>query len=71
MASKKFTPLSDPTHINHFSYKELLGLLKKYFDNVEILGLGRYERLSKIWPQLFAFDLFFICKGPKNIKNEA
>lgn len=70
MASKKFTPLSDPTHINHFSYNELLGLLKKYFDNVEILGLGRYERLSKMWPQLFAFDLFFICKCPKNIKNE-
>lgn len=71
MASKRFTPLSDPTHINHFSYNELLKLLKKYFNSVKILGLGRYSKLSKISPQLFAFDLFFICKDPKNIKNEA
>ncbi len=69
--SKKFTPLSDPTHINHFTHKELCDLFNKYFDHVEILGLGRYKNLSKIWPQLFAFDLFFVCKDPKKITNEA
>lgn len=61
-ASKKFTPLSDPTHINHFSFTEFKTLLEKYFGSVEIIGLGRFEKLSKLFPSLIAFDFFFVCK---------
>lgn len=61
--SKKFTSLSDPTHINHFSYKELKELLQKYFQDVKIIGLGRYIWLSRIFPSFFAFDLFFVVSN--------
>lgn len=61
MGQKKYTPLSDPTHINHFSYTELKIILEKHFKNVKIIGLGRYVRLSKWFPGVFAFDLFFIA----------
>lgn len=64
-SSKRYTPLSDPTHINHFSSHELVALLKKYFEKVEIIGLGRYTWFSKIFPSLFAFDLFFVASNPK------
>lgn len=61
-ANKKNTPLGDPTHINHFSYKELKKLLEGHFNNVEIIGLGRYKKLIKLNKNFFAFNLFFICK---------
>ena len=61
-SSKRFTPLDDPTHINHFSYGELKKLLENYFKEVRIIGLGRYAYLSKKFPSLFAFDLFFVAK---------
>lgn len=61
-SSKKFTPLSDPTHINHFSFNELKNLLNKHFSKVEVVGLGRFQNLSRFFPSLFAFDLFFICR---------
>jgi len=61
-ALKKHTPLSDPTHINHFHINELRGIFEKHFDTVDIIGLGRYKTLAKIFPGLFAFDLFFICR---------
>ncbi len=60
-AQKKFTPLGDPTHINHFSYKELEQILKKYFGEVKIMGFGKHQLLVKLNPNLFAFDLFFLC----------
>lgn len=60
--SKRYTPLSDPTHINQFSFSELQGIFLKYFKEVEIKGLGRYKNLSKMFPSFFAFDFFFICK---------
>ncbi|MFA7216940.1 MAG: class I SAM-dependent methyltransferase [Candidatus Paceibacterota bacterium] len=60
--TKKFTPLSDPTHINHFEYKEFKKLLYKYFNDVEIIGLGRYKLLSKIFTSFVSFDFFFVCK---------
>lgn len=63
---KKNTPLSDPTHINHFSYQELKLLLQKHFDKVSIIGLGRYTRLARIFPVIFAFDLAFWASGPKS-----
>lgn len=60
--SKKYTPLSDPTHINQFSYFEIKDLLYKYFPEVEVIGLGRYSRLARKFPSFFGFDLFFVCK---------
>lgn len=59
--TKRHTPLSDPTHINHFSSTDLSLILSHNFPSVEILGLGRYHTLAKAWPSFFAFDLFFIC----------
>ena len=60
--SKRYTPLSDPTHINQFSASDLEIILKKVFPEVEILGLGRYQKLADLSPNLFAFDLFFVCQ---------
>lgn len=59
---KKYTPLSDPTHINQFHIEELRGILKARFNQVEIIGLGRHAILAKMFPGMFAFDLFFICQ---------
>ena len=59
LGQKNHTPLSDPTHINQFSYGELREMLERNFQNVEIIGLGRYTSISKMFPSLMAFDLFF------------
>lgn len=40
LGRKDKTPLSDPTHINHFSKKELTELLKKVFTNVHVKSIG-------------------------------
>jgi 2-polyprenyl-3-methyl-5-hydroxy-6-metoxy-1,4-benzoquinol methylase len=56
---KNGTPLEDPTHINQLSYREVLSLLTKHFKKVEIIGLGRFSGLAKMFPGLFAFSLFF------------
>ncbi len=62
---KRGTPLEDPTHINHFSYKEFKKLLSEKFDIIEIHGYipPRYRILSKIFPFLFAHDLMFAVKN--------
>lgn len=54
---KKGTPLSDPTHINHFHYNELKRYLEEHFTVVTVTGLGRYKRLAKIYPGFFAYVL--------------
>ena len=59
--TKKGTSLSDPTHINHFSFIELKDLLSRYFKDVQVSGLGRYRRMAKLWPRHFAFDLVWKC----------
>jgi len=63
--TKRHTPLSDPTHINHFSYTELEGLLGDHFAEAEVSGLGRYAWLAKKSVDLFAFDLVFVACEPK------
>lgn len=60
--SKRYTPLSDPTHITQFNVSELEIILKKYFRQVKIIGLGRYQKLAKFSPNLFSFDLFFVAE---------
>ena len=61
---KKGTPLEDPTHINHFTVRELESLLQKQFKEVHVMGIGRHKWLSRTFPQLFAFNLCFVAKKP-------
>lgn len=63
--TKKYTPLSDPTHINHFSVKDLREMFLKHFKECEIIGLGRYAFLARHFPNYFAFDLAFLAKNPR------
>lgn len=69
-AKKDHTPLHDPTHVNHFAAKELRELLSRYFFDVEIFGLGKHAFLAKTFPNLLAFDLIFMAKGPRDRKGE-
>jgi 2-polyprenyl-3-methyl-5-hydroxy-6-metoxy-1,4-benzoquinol methylase len=62
LGSKKNTPLADPTHINHFSRKEILFLLKKYFRKVNIYPLGKYSYLDKLFPGLCSYMFLFEAK---------
>ena len=57
---KQGTPLSDPTHINHFTVAELEALLSKEFVSVSVDGIGRLGWLARRFPQAFAFDLCFV-----------
>jgi len=61
---KKGTPLSDPTHINHFTVSELEDLLLGQFKEVTIVGIGRLGWIARAFPQAFAFDLAFAAKYP-------
>ncbi len=60
-AIKKYTPLSDPTHINQFSAVELRVMLLRYFKDAQIVGMGRLGILARMCPRLFAFDLAFVA----------
>ncbi len=62
---KRGTPLSDPTHINHFSRTELKTLLEKYFSEVYIYPLGRFAWLDWLWPGMFSFGLLFEARRPR------
>lgn len=61
---KRGTPLEDPTHINHFTFKEFKNLLADRFDLVEITGHvpARYKLFSKVFPTLFIHDIMFAVK---------
>ncbi len=59
---KAGTPLADPTHINQFSRKEFLKLLKTHFAEAEIIPAGRFASLDKFWPGMFSFGLLFKAK---------
>ncbi len=61
--NKRNTPLADPTHINHFSRSELLAMLAKQFEQVEIRPLGRFTWLDHLFPGMFSFMLFFTARG--------
>lgn len=62
---KHKTDLNNPTHINHFTVKELSGILSKYFKHVDIYGRGRLGFLARWFPQTFAFILLFEARYPK------
>lgn len=59
---KKGTSLGDPTHINHFSHKELMEILNETgFKNVllEPIVKKRYLWFEKIWPGSFSYLIMF------------
>lgn len=62
MGTKKGTPLADPTHINQFSRPEFEGLLKKNFNEIEIIPLGKFSFLDKFFPGLFSYMILFRAK---------
>lgn len=65
LGKKKNTPLSDPTHINHFTRKELENILKDKFKEVVIYPAGKFSWLDKIFPGMFAFMFMFSAKYKK------
>lgn len=65
LLNKAPTSLADPTHINHFTVRELREMLGVHFKHVEIFGHGRLP-FSNTFPQALAFDLFFIAKYPRS-----
>lgn len=62
---KRYTPLGDPTHINHFSSTELYAILLKHFREVELVPLGNYAFLDRFFPGLFAFMYQFEARKPR------
>lgn len=60
--TKRYTPLSDPTHINQFHIVDLRSILRSKFNKVSIIGLGRYPTFARLFPGFFAFDLFWECE---------
>lgn len=65
---KRHTPLQDPTHINHFTRKEFVSILKKYFHNVSVTPVvsRKFKLFSFLLPNSFAHMFLFIAKNPKN-----
>ena len=63
-ANKRGTPLADPMHINQFGWHEVSGLLSESFVDVSLYPLGRWPRLSRISPSLFAYGIGFSAIMP-------
>ncbi len=65
LARKRYTPLGDSTHINHFTHAELLEILQRHFYDVRIEAFGRYAWLDRFFPGFFAFIFFFTARRPR------
>ncbi|OGG42986.1 hypothetical protein A2841_00325 [Candidatus Kaiserbacteria bacterium RIFCSPHIGHO2_01_FULL_48_10] len=67
LGRKDGTPLSDPTHINHFTYHEFRTLLEKNFTDVSCTPLipARYRPLSLTAPFAFAEGILFRADKPR------
>lgn len=65
LGRKKNTPLNDPTHINHFTHSELKELLERHFCEVQLVPLGRFTLLDRLFPGMFSFMLLFKASGVK------
>jgi|SRR3989338_1146139 len=65
LGRKRFTPLGDPTHINHFTRSELKSLLERYFHKVEIFPFGKHAWLDRFFPGFFSFMFFFTASEPR------
>ena len=72
---KDSTPLSDPTHINQFAFKEFKQLLEATFEDIELETVitKRYSWLRPLFPSLFAHTIMFKAKkkeGETHIAHE-
>lgn len=65
LGRKRFTPLSDPTHINHFTRNELKDILARQFHEVDIQPFGSYAWLDNYFPGFFSFMFFFTASRPR------
>ena len=63
---KRGTPLEDPTHINHFTYKEFRSLLEQKFTDVrfEYIISPRLRWLGRFYPRLVAYGFLFSARKP-------
>ncbi len=63
---KRHTPLQDPTHINHFTYKEFKSILEKHFSDVEIIPIvsKKFRLLSWLFKYSFAHMFLFVARNP-------
>lgn len=61
LGRKHNTPLADPTHINHFTYHELVEILDNNFYKFHIHPIisKKFNLLSKLHPYIFAYSLLF------------
>ncbi len=66
LGQKQNTPLSDPTHINHFTREELRKALLVHFKKVEIIPIGRWSKFDFFWPGMFSFSLFFVAQEKRS-----
>jgi len=64
----KNTPLAEPTHINHFSYRSLKSLLSNHFEMVWVSGVARprWSRIARLLPGLGSSLLVFKAQKPKS-----
>jgi len=65
LRGKKLWMAGDPTHLQFFTYDELLWLLSRFFqvDEVRVLKGGRK---AELYPRLFARDVAFKCTKPES-----
>jgi 2-polyprenyl-3-methyl-5-hydroxy-6-metoxy-1,4-benzoquinol methylase len=58
---KKGTPVGDPTHINHFWWKEFEAILKLHFDEVEIVPIvsRKFALPNKLFKNAFTHTILF------------
>src|SRR3989338_2949322 len=65
LGRKRFTPLGDPTHINHFKRSELRNILAQHFHELDIQPFGSYAWLDRFFPGFFSFMFFFTASNPR------
>lgn len=68
LATKKGTPLQDPTHINHFTAREFRALLAAAgFTNIEIEDITskKFEFLGKVFRHSFGHSFVFKAQKPE------
>ncbi len=61
LAQPNKTALADPTHVHQFSRRELKNIFSKYFTDIELVPIGRLEKIDWIFPGMFSFLIAFKC----------
>ena len=61
LRGRKLLISGDPTHLQFLSYRDVMELLSIFFKINEIVVLKGGEKKSKLFPNLFARNIAFIC----------